>query len=105
MNHHSYLLELSSISHFRPKTFPEPDILIIQANVNDAGLCKRLWDEVGQGFWSERKDWALERWRNYLNDIAVSFWIAKKNIEKLDSSNKIEIIRQIAPQKCNLILC
>ena len=83
MNHHSYLLELSSTSHFRPKVFSEPGIFIIQANVNDAGLCKRLWDEVGRGFWSERKDWTPERWFTYLNDITVSFWIAKKYMEEI----------------------
>jgi ribosomal protein S18 acetylase RimI-like enzyme len=83
MNHHSYLLELASVSQFCPKAFPDSSILIVQATASDANLCKRLWGEVGQGFWNERQDWASERWRAHLSERAVSFWIAKKSTEEL----------------------
>jgi ribosomal protein S18 acetylase RimI-like enzyme len=83
MNHHSYLLELTLASEFRPKAFPDSDILIVRANVRDANFCKRLWIEVGQGFWNERQDWTLERWHTHLSEEGVSFWIAKKNTEQI----------------------
>ena len=78
MNHRSYLLELMSGRCFQPKAFPESGILIVRANASDADLCKRLWVEVGRGFWKEREDWTLEQWHTYLNEETVSFWIAKE---------------------------
>jgi GNAT superfamily N-acetyltransferase len=78
MNHRSYLLELSSRSEFRPRPFPGSGIVMVQAGTSDAGVCQRLWREVGQGFWAERGDWTLERWRCHLANAAVAFWIAKK---------------------------
>lgn len=83
MNHRSYLLELASVSQFRPKAFPDSGILIVQANVSEAALCKHLWVEVGRGFWNERHDWGLERWRTHLSEGVVSFWIAKKNTQEI----------------------
>ena len=83
MNHRSYLLELVSRSEFRPKAFPESDIHIIRAGAGDTGICCRLWREVGLGFWSEREDWTLERWRSHLGKDGVSFWIAKKLAEEI----------------------
>jgi GNAT superfamily N-acetyltransferase len=83
MNHRSYLLELASRSEFRPKAFSESGILIIQAGSGDAGICSRLWREVGQGFWTEREDWTLEHWRSHLGRDAVSFWIAKKGTDEV----------------------
>ena len=83
MNHRSYLLELTLASEFCPKAFPDSGILIVQASASDVDLCKRLWNEVGQGFWTERQDWASERWCAHLNERVVSFWIAKKDTEEL----------------------
>jgi GNAT superfamily N-acetyltransferase len=83
MNHRSYLLELTSRGDFRPKAFPEPGIVIVQADARDAGLCSRLWAEVGRGFWNEREDWVPERWHARLSERAVSFWIAKKDAEEV----------------------
>ena len=83
MRHRSYLLELPSKSDFRPKTFPEPGILIVRAATGDAGLCRHLWVEVGRGFWNEREDWPLDRWRAYLSEEAISFWIARKAAEAI----------------------
>jgi ribosomal protein S18 acetylase RimI-like enzyme len=83
MSHRSYLLELTSASQFRPKAFPNSDILIVQANARDADLCSRLWLEVGRGFWNERQDWTSERWRAHLSEGVVSFWIAKNSTEEI----------------------
>jgi GNAT superfamily N-acetyltransferase len=83
MNHRSYLLELMSGSDFHPKAFSEPDILIFQATATDADICSRLWRTVGQGFWTERQNWALERWHSHLGKAAVSFWIARKLTEEI----------------------
>jgi GNAT superfamily N-acetyltransferase len=83
MNHRSYLLELVSVSQFCPKSFPDSSILIVQANPSDASLCKRLWVEVGRGYWNERQDWVSEQWRAHLSEEIVSFWIAKKNTEEI----------------------
>jgi GNAT superfamily N-acetyltransferase len=83
MNHRSYLLELASRSEFRPKAFLETGIHIIHAAAKDAGICRRLWSEVGQGFWREREEWTLEQWRSHLGNAAVSFWIAKKLTEEI----------------------
>jgi GNAT superfamily N-acetyltransferase len=83
MNHRSYLLELTSLGQFCPKAFPDSCIQIVQATASDADRCERLWGKVGQGFWNERQDWALERWRAHLSDSAISFWIARKNTEEL----------------------
>jgi GNAT superfamily N-acetyltransferase len=83
MNHRSYLLELASRSEFRPRAFPESGIVIVQAGTSDADVCGRLWREVGQGFWTERGDWPLERWHSHLASAAVTFWIAKKLSEEI----------------------
>jgi ribosomal protein S18 acetylase RimI-like enzyme len=83
MKHRSYLLELPSIGDFRPKVFSESGILIIRAGTSDADLCRHLWIEVGRGFWNEREDWTSDRWRTYLSEEAVSFWIAKKATEAI----------------------
>ena len=83
MRDRSYLLELVSKSDFRPKAFPESGILVVQATTSDADLCKHLWVEVGRGFWTEREDWTSERWRTYLGEAAISFWIARKATEEI----------------------
>jgi len=83
MNHRSYLLELASRSEFRPKTFAESGIRIEQAGAGDPGICRRLWREVGQGFWTEREDWTSEHWLGHLGEDTVSFWIARKHTEEI----------------------
>jgi GNAT superfamily N-acetyltransferase len=76
MNHRSYLLELSSRREFRARSFPQPGISISQAKPHEADRCRRLWTEVGSGFWSEREEWSGAQWAQYLNDPRVAFWIA-----------------------------
>jgi N-acetylglutamate synthase-like GNAT family acetyltransferase len=83
MNHRSYLLELASTSDFRPKAFPDSTIIVVRATTSEAKSCKHLWDEVGHEFWSEREDWTLERWRTYLSQGIVSFWIAERGTEAI----------------------
>jgi ribosomal protein S18 acetylase RimI-like enzyme len=83
MRHRSYLLELPSKSDFLPKNFPESAILIAQASASDADVCRHLWVEVGHGFWNERADWTAERWRAYLSEDAISFWIARMAAEEI----------------------
>jgi ribosomal protein S18 acetylase RimI-like enzyme len=81
MSHRSYLLEMTSRSDFRPKAFSEPDIVVVRADAGDVSLCIRLWADVGRGFWSEREDWAPERWHARLSEPGVSFRIARKQEE------------------------
>jgi ribosomal protein S18 acetylase RimI-like enzyme len=83
MKHRSFLLELASKADFLPKAFSESGISVVQASTSDVDLCRHLWVEVGRGFWNEREDWTLERWRTYLSDEAISFWIAKKGSREL----------------------
>jgi ribosomal protein S18 acetylase RimI-like enzyme len=78
MGHRSYLLELRTKAEFRPKEFPDQAVRIEPAKTTDAGLCRRLWTDVGHGFWSEREDWPVERWHRHLDDASVSFWIARR---------------------------
>lgn len=83
MRYCSYLLDLPSKGDFRPKTFPDSGILVVQAVTSDADLCKHLWIEVGRGFWNEREDWTSERWRAYLSEGPISFWIARRATEAI----------------------
>ena len=83
MKHRSYLLELQSKSDFRPKKFPETAISVGRASTSDADLCRHLWIKVGRGFWNERADWTAERWRTYLTEKAISFWIVRMAIEEI----------------------
>jgi GNAT superfamily N-acetyltransferase len=81
MNHRSFLLELLAGTDFHPKKFPLPDIVMIQASGNDGGRCRRLWSEVGRGFWSERADWNLARWSGHLSLGNIWFGIAMQRGE------------------------
>jgi len=83
MKPRSYLLELSSKNDFRPKSFSASGILIIQAGTSDADVCRHLRVEAGRGFWNEREDWTTERWRAYLSEGAISFWIARNATEEI----------------------
>lgn len=83
MNHRSYLLELNSPGELRAQSFPQTGVVISQARPGEAGRCRRLWSEVGRGFWSEREEWPEEQWRRYLEEARVSFWIAVLNAEDI----------------------
>jgi GNAT superfamily N-acetyltransferase len=76
VTHRSFLLELTSPDLFRAKAFSRPDILITQATPDDSERCRRLWTDVGAGFWSERAEWTPAQWRQYLTQAGVSFHIA-----------------------------
>lgn len=76
MPHRSYHLELTSPADFRPKEFPATGPQLRQATAEEGARCRRLWVEVGRGFWSEREDWMDVRWRSHLEGDAVEFWIA-----------------------------
>lgn len=83
MNHRSYLLELNSREDFLAKNFPGPGIAILQAKADEAERCRRLWSEVGRGFWREREEWPGAEWMRYLADPRVSFWIATHGVEDI----------------------
>lgn len=61
MGHRSYLLELCNRTEFRPKAFSDQVVRLGTASTTEVALCRRLWTEVGCGFWSEREDWTLEQ--------------------------------------------
>jgi GNAT superfamily N-acetyltransferase len=75
MTHKSYRLELRNRAEFRPKAPPVPALTLARAEVTQTALCRRLWTEVGRGFWTEREEWAPVRWEQHLADARVSCWI------------------------------
>lgn len=83
MNHRSYLLDLYSREELRAKSFPQSGIAISQAKPGETDRCRRLWTEVGRGFWSEREEWLEEQWDRHLKDSSVSFWIATRSSEDI----------------------
>ncbi len=74
MVHRSFTLECT------PDTFqaraPATDRLRTLLADHDPARCRRLWSEVGAGFWTERSRWDGRRWRRHLRQPNVSFWIA-----------------------------
>lgn len=83
MKHRSYLLELGTREELRAKSFPEAGIAICQAKPGAAARCRRLWTEVGQGFWNEREEWTEAQWGRYLEAPDASFWIASRSAEDI----------------------
>ena len=75
MRHRSFMLECTPET-FQSRTSDAEGLRAALANRGDPDLCKRLWSEVGAGFWTERSRWDNERWRKRLNQPNVSFWVA-----------------------------
>jgi len=71
VGHRSTWLELCRPEDFRPVELPSAVVL---GRLRGAALerARRLWTEVGRGFWSERAEWPAARWRSHLD--AASTW-------------------------------
>ncbi len=74
MVHRSYTLECTPDS-FQARASATGGLRTLLAD-HDVARCRRLWSEVGAGFWTERSRWDCGRWRRHLRQPAVSFWIA-----------------------------
>jgi ribosomal protein S18 acetylase RimI-like enzyme len=80
MDHRSYWLELGSPTDFRPTSFPAGiSVTIVRARAADHPLCRRLWQGVGQGFWTEREDWDESAWIRHLDQKPVVFGLARSS--------------------------
>ena len=75
MRHRSFTLECTQDS-FEAQRSLTNRLSIVRAKAHDAALCKRLWSDVGSGFWTERSRWNLPRWRKQLLESNISFWMA-----------------------------
>jgi ribosomal protein S18 acetylase RimI-like enzyme len=63
---------------FRPRAFPAADVALVAATPADHARCRRLWLEVGRGYWTARTRWHARRWRTHLAQAGVAFWIARR---------------------------
>lgn len=75
MRHRSFLLECTP-NAFQARLSQTRALTTLCAKRLDVDRCKRLWSEVGAGFWTERSRWDRARWRKHLRQPNVSFWIA-----------------------------
>lgn len=75
MRHRSFTLECTPAT-FQARTSETRSLRAIRARRGDADACKRLWSEIGVGFWTERSRWDRARWIKHLEQSHVSFWIA-----------------------------
>lgn len=75
MGHRSFTLECTPET-FQARTSKTEGLRAICASRRDADLCKRLWSDVGAGFWTERSRWDQARWRKRLEQPNVAFWVA-----------------------------
>ena len=76
MQHRSYLLEVSAGS-FRPSARAE--LSLERATPGTWQRARAAWLSVGHGFWTARSRWTEARWRQHLNDAAVSFRLARRH--------------------------
>jgi ribosomal protein S18 acetylase RimI-like enzyme len=75
VRHRSYRLECTPAT-FQPRD-AETRLRVSAASPREFVRCKRLWTEVGAGFWTERSRWSDARWRAHVGKPDVSFWIAR----------------------------
>ena len=83
VKHRSYLLELCSPADFRPAPFPVDAVALTGLRSAELSRARRLWIEVGRGFWTERHEWSAARWQRHLDDGKVSFQAAVLNGDDL----------------------
>ncbi len=106
MRHLSFTLECT------PDTFQErvsgtDDLELLPATEGDVARCKRLWSDVGAGFWTERHRWDHERWRKHVQQPTVTFWIALVSgqdagcfeLTRLDRGVKLEGFGLLSPYR------
>jgi ribosomal protein S18 acetylase RimI-like enzyme len=75
MRHLSFTLECTPDT-FQARASATNGLSTIAANPREPARCKRLWSEIGAGFWTERSRWDHTRWLKHLQRPTVSFWIA-----------------------------
>ncbi len=75
MGHRSFTLECTPDT-FQARKSRTDDLRMVPAHQRDVARCKRLWTDVGAGFWTERSRWDYARWRKHLRQANVAFWIA-----------------------------
>ncbi len=76
MRHRSFMLECTPAT-FAPRASQAAGLQILPVKRRDGALCKRLWSQVGAGFWTARLRWSPVRWQEHLQQPNVSFWVAQ----------------------------
>ena len=94
MRHRSFTLECTQDS-FEERRSSMSSLRVIRAGTRDVALCKRLWSDVGSGFWTERSRWDLARWRKQLLEPNISFWIASVSGQEAGCFELTEMARGV----------
>lgn len=76
MSHRSFTLECTPDT-FRARGAAGNGLRTIAATPREVSRCRRLWADVGAGFWTERSRWDDARWQRHLQQPNVSFLIAR----------------------------
>jgi ribosomal protein S18 acetylase RimI-like enzyme len=91
LSHRSYWLELRSPEELRPKSFALAGVELARLRGDEHARARRLWFEVGRGFWSEREDWPPERWHAHLDGASTRFIAATLAAEEVGC---FELVRE-----------
>lgn len=94
MRHRSFTLECAP-AMFQPRASHAARLQIVPVKQRNAALCKRLWSEVGAGFWTERIRWSPMRWQEHLRQPNVSFWVAQVSGQQAGCFELTESIRGV----------
>jgi GNAT superfamily N-acetyltransferase len=81
VNHRSHWLELCSPEEFRPAPFAIEGVALARVRGAEHERGRRLWSEVGRGFWSEREEWTAAHWQRHLDAADTWFGVATSNAE------------------------
>jgi GNAT superfamily N-acetyltransferase len=79
VNHRSYWLELRAPEELRPTAFAIDGVMLGRVRGSGYERGRRLWTEVGRGFWSEREEWSSVGWQCHLDDANTWFGVASSN--------------------------
>ena len=94
MSHTSYTLECTQDS-FKERRSSTSQLRAARAGKRDVAICKRVWSDVGRGFWTERSRWNLVRWRKRLLEPNISFWIASVSGQEAGCFELIRLVRGV----------
>lgn len=84
MSHTSYALELTP-ERFFPDAFIRQGLALNSLSSTAAEFARFMWFTVGDGFWTERNQWALNDWRAHIGSVEVSFIVAYAHGEPIGS--------------------
>lgn len=73
--HRSFTLECM-VHTFTPRDNLGPRLDLVKVIPNEIERCRKLWIEVGTGFWTARSRWGDSRWKRHLCRKEVSFYAA-----------------------------